>query len=369
MVALDKSGQQTQAKQLLARARTLLGGDWDSDKASEIYEESEDLAQATQKTEQPDLSEALLGFSAYFSSFVDGSMMPRAAQIAQLRALLDSVADALQRLANDVQVSDIATNVRETEGEHVYLLSAKAGLANTLLARFSGKSFGVKQFNDAKSLLRALLKSSSKALVIDAELLIALRAEIKAMGEGAPNLPPCVVISERDGLGLRLQANRIGAEGFLLWPSEARGVGDRLQELISDRASSYQVMIVDDDVSMTMFCASILKRNGMNVQSHNHPEAALRAVSSFRPEVILVDLYMPDISGLELLELFRAHPATMFTPVILLSGDEDAEKRFDTLIFGGDDYPTKPIRPRHLVAAVTARAKRARWMKREFKRG
>jgi DNA-binding response OmpR family regulator len=104
----------------------------------------------------------------------------------------------------------------------------------------------------------------------------------------------------------------------------------------------------------------------MHTLTINEPAAALGVLQDFQPDVILVDLYMPDINGMEMLALFRAHPKTLVTPVILLSGDEDAERRFDTLLTGGDDYLTKPIRPRHLVAAVTSRAKRARWLKREL---
>ena len=59
------------------------------------------------------------------------------------------------------------------------------------------------------------------------------------------------------------------------------------------------------------------------------------------------------------------HPRTAFTPVVLLSGDADVEKRFDALHIG-DDFLLKPIRPRHLVAAVTSRARRARWMRRDM---
>jgi PleD family two-component response regulator len=98
----------------------------------------------------------------------------------------------------------------------------------------------------------------------------------------------------------------------------------------------------------------------------NTPTNALKILEDFSPDVILADLYMPDITGLELLALYRSHQRTVFTPVILLSGDDDTEKRFDALHFGGDDYLTKPIRPRHLVAAVTNRARRARWQQREL---
>ncbi|MBL8242547.1 MAG: GGDEF domain-containing response regulator, partial [Rhodanobacteraceae bacterium] len=65
--------------------------------------------------------------------------------------------------------------------------------------------------------------------------------------------------------------------------------------------------------------------------------------------------------------LFRAHPKTAFTPVVLISGDEDQERRFETLTAGGDDYLLKPLRPKHLVAAVTGRAQRSRWLRRALR--
>ena len=60
---------------------------------------------------------------------------------------------------------------------------------------------------------------------------------------------------------------------------------------------------------------------------------------------------MPQLSGFELLALFRVHPRTAFTPVLLLSGDADMEKRFDPLHIG-DDFLLKPIWPRHRLYQV-----------------
>jgi PleD family two-component response regulator len=117
---------------------------------------------------------------------------------------------------------------------------------------------------------------------------------------------------------------------------------------------------------MRLYCASVLRHNNLDAQAFATPEEALQALHHFTPDVILADLYMPQISGFELVALFRAHPRTAFTPVVLISGDSDTEKRFAALHIGGDDYLTKPIRPRHLVAAVTGRARRARSMRREL---
>jgi PleD family two-component response regulator len=177
---------------------------------------------------------------------------------------------------------------------------------------------------------------------------------------------PLVVLSDHDIIDVRLAAMRVAAEAVFVLPEDADRVAPRLAGLIADRSEPYRVLIVDDDNSMRLFCASVLRHNALETRAVATPEEALQVLHEFTPDVILADLYMPQISGFELLSLFRAHPRTAFTPVVLLSGDSDTEKRFAALHIGGDDYLTKPIRPRHLVAAVTSRARRARWMRREL---
>ena len=118
---------------------------------------------------------------------------------------------------------------------------------------------------------------------------------------------------------------------------------------------------------MTMVVDSVLRRSGMDTRVINDPCLALAILDTFVPDVILLDLHMPGLSGLELLSLFRAHTKTAFTPVVLISGDENQERRFETLTAGGDDYLLKPLRPKHLVAAVSGRAQRSRWLRRALR--
>ena len=73
-----------------------------------------------------------------------------------------------------------------------------------------------------------------------------------------------------------------------------------------------------------------------------------------------MDLHMPGLSGTELTSLIRQHEVFLHTPIVFLTGDPDPEKQFEVLEFGADDFLQKPIRPRHLVAAIESRVKRAR---------
>ena len=175
------------------------------------------------------------------------------------------------------------------------------------------------------------------------------------------------VVSRSDEPRLRLKAGQAGADGFFVLPADVDALAVEIVEVLRDRLDPYRALIIDDDSSMTMVVESVLKRSGMESRVINDPTQALSTLENFVPDVILLDLHMPGLNGLELLSLFRAHPKTAFTPVVLISGDEDQERRFETLTAGGDDYLIKPLRPKHLVAAVTGRAQRSRWLRRALR--
>src|SRR6201999_1995064 len=134
-------------------------------------------------------------------------------------------------------------------------------------------------------------------------------------------------------------------------------------ELIeTERTNPFRIMIVEDDRSQTLFAESILRKAGMETLAITEGLSALDELDRFRPELILMDLYMPDVDGMELTALIREREAFISTPIVFLSGEHDADKHFEALNAGGDDFLSKPIRPKHLISAVTNRVRRARSM-------
>ncbi|REI37667.1 response regulator, partial [Xanthomonas oryzae pv. oryzae] len=80
----------------------------------------------------------------------------------------------------------------------------------------------------------------------------------------------------------------------------------------------------------------------------------------YHPDLILMDLHMPELDGIRLTTLIRQQPGQQLLPIVFLTGDPDPERQFEVLDSGADDFLTKPIRPRHLIAAVSNRIRRAR---------
>jgi PleD family two-component response regulator/EAL domain-containing protein (putative c-di-GMP-specific phosphodiesterase class I) len=172
-----------------------------------------------------------------------------------------------------------------------------------------------------------------------------------------------VALSSEGELPRRLRAVRSGVDAFIALPANANDVIARIGELIeTERTNPFRIMIVEDDRSQTIFAESILRKAGMETLAINEGLSALDELDRFRPELILMDLYMPDVDGMELTALIREREAFLSTPIVFLSGEHDADKHFEALNAGGDDFLSKPIRPKHLISAVTNRVRRARQM-------
>jgi len=162
-------------------------------------------------------------------------------------------------------------------------------------------------------------------------------------------------------LPVRLRAMRAGADAFVALPAQVEDVATRISELLdADSADPFRVLIVEDDRSQAMFAESILRKAGMTTRMCTDPLAALDQLDEFQPELILMDLYMPACDGMELTSIIREREAFVSTPIVFLSGEQNEEKHFQALDSGGDDFLSKPIRPKHLIAAVTNRVRRAR---------
>ncbi|WP_182335376.1 EAL domain-containing protein [Stenotrophomonas acidaminiphila] len=122
----------------------------------------------------------------------------------------------------------------------------------------------------------------------------------------------------------------------------------------------YRVLIVEDDRSQALFAQSVLHGAGMQAIVQMDAEGVQQAIVEHRPDLILMDLHMPGLDGMRLTALIRQNPHQQLLPIVFLTGDPDPERQFEVLDSGADDFLTKPIRPRHLVAAVANRIRRSR---------
>jgi DNA-binding response OmpR family regulator len=116
-----------------------------------------------------------------------------------------------------------------------------------------------------------------------------------------------------------------------------------------------KVLVVDDDPDLLDLVSFNLRKAGFWVGTADDGAQALSKVRSFSPDLMLLDVMMPELDGLEICEMLRRDPATAGIPIILLTALSSELARINGLGSGADDYVTKPFSVKDLVARVTAR--------------
>ena len=174
---------------------------------------------------------------------------------------------------------------------------------------------------------------------------------------------PVVFISVRDDWPARLAATRAGASAYLVKPIDYDVLAAHLSEQIAPlQRDPYRVLIVEDEIELGEHFAEVLRGAGMLVEVLPHPEGILDVLARLLPDLILMDLYMPGCTGIEVTGVVRQIEAYQGIPIVFLSTEPLKEKRHAALRLGGDDFLRKPILNDDLVDAVAHRAERFRFL-------
>jgi len=115
--------------------------------------------------------------------------------------------------------------------------------------------------------------------------------------------------------------------------------------------SRHTILVVDDSPDMRQFMANIFNKE-YTVETAADGEEAEQIVRSKPIDIIITDLMMPNVDGLELTQFIKKNPDLDFIPVILLTAKTAIESRLEALEYGADDYVTKPFEPEYLRARV-----------------
>ena len=113
-----------------------------------------------------------------------------------------------------------------------------------------------------------------------------------------------------------------------------------------------KIMVVDDDVEATKLLEGILGYQGYEVVSVNDSTLALQKASQTAPNMILLDLMMPQIDGFKLCRMLREDRQFIFTPIIILTALNDEDSKAVAFGAGADDYITKPYLPTKLLNMI-----------------
>ncbi len=120
-----------------------------------------------------------------------------------------------------------------------------------------------------------------------------------------------------------------------------------------------RILVVDDDKEIVRIIRAYLEKAGYNVTAAYEGETALHIIRSDRPDLVVLDLMLPDRDGWDITRIVRGDPALAATPIVMLTARVEGEDRVMGLELGADDYVPKPFNPHEVVARVRAVLRRA----------
>ena len=120
-----------------------------------------------------------------------------------------------------------------------------------------------------------------------------------------------------------------------------------------------KILVVDDEVDVTELLSYNLKQRGFVSQSVNDPKQALEVAKTFKPDLIVLDIMMPEVSGLQVCRMIRQESTLKGIPIIFLSAKTEEGDRIEGFESGADDYVCKPFSPKELMLRVLVILKRA----------
>ncbi len=286
---------------------------------------------------------------------------------AHLAKLTEEVAAVDQSQEAELRVKEVLDAAERSqsgsEKKIVFLCEDDPFQRQSFATQIGCFGFEVISFDKLESFRDAVRTSPPDAIVMDMTFPQRPEGGSEVVGElnaGAGTLPPTIFISSQEELPYRLSAVRAGSSAYFVKPLNIIELCSTLHAMTSSaKPEPYRVMIVDDDVNLANYHALFLQEAGMETLTVDQPLLQLMdALLEFKPDLILMDMYMPECNGMELAHVIRQMSAFFSIPIVFLSSETDADKQFQAMRMGGDEFLTKPIKPEHLVSAVAVRAER-----------
>jgi diguanylate cyclase (GGDEF)-like protein len=293
------------------------------------------------------------------------------AKFSELRGFLDALWNAAQVTPGEVGAElDILEEPAQENGNEpervVCLLMEDASRCQDLTDQLGFFGFSVYTVTGVED-IEAFLKDRYRvASVVDAGLLpeTAGNCGLRRLRDEYPELFSLIVLSEEDNYDWRLKAVRCGGDGFIAEPVEITHLVDKIETVCHPMSRvPYHVVLVDDDPEFISYLAMVLQNAGMITSVVTDPRNLFEVMVESKPELIILDIYMPDCDGIELARMIRQQEAYVGIPIVFLSVERDARKQLEAIREGADDFFVKPIDANHLVTAIRMRAQRTRDMR------
>jgi DNA-binding response OmpR family regulator len=186
--------------------------------------------------------------------------------------------------------------------------------------------------------------------------------EWRTLSQVAARFPGVAVIvaTARGDLPDRLQAAQLGARGFLQKPLSAESVRDAVAGVLPAPGRPPRILCVDDDPALLAAVEAVLGPRGIEVHTLDDPLHFWARLGEVAPDLLVLDIEMPHVNGIELCRVVRADARWRSLPVVFLTARVEPETVYRVFAAGADDFVAKPFVGPELEARIRNRLDRAR---------
>jgi len=193
--------------------------------------------------------------------------------------------------------------------------------------------------------------------ILEGPILQALLRFITQLTQQLPQVPLLLITPQAD-FGNRLDLIRRGGTVVLEYPMAPTEILDVMTQALHASYRNSKIMIVDDDTHHLQQVIQQLQPWNFQITPLANPQRFWSLFTQVLPDLVILDIEMPHVSGFELCQVLRSHPQWQNLPIIFLSIHAEQEKQDQAFAIGADDYITKPIRDKDLGLRLVNRLKR-----------
>lgn len=345
---------------------------WDQETAQSLMFEIHNLRGFSAANSFTSLNEIAEKTEDFIVELREANVAPTIKDQKTLKTLITNLSDCVNDICKQTpshKESNIVidTNI-SSKSPLILIVDDDKNFCNTLALQLEHLGYRTRSINELNELSQSIKNHHPQAIFMDIIFNGQTNAGtkmIKTIRDEEDISVPIVFMSARDDMSSRLEAVRSDGIAFL---SKNFNLGE-LKNLIEviipiQRNHSYKVLIIDDDKISSSFCSAILEHAGIHVSCLYTHENMFESIVNFDPDVILLDMYMPNVDGFEMSSVIRQHQNFSAIPIVIMSSETDINKQFRMRSVGADDFILKPFKPHHLIDTIMNRIQRSRQTKR-----
>lgn len=318
-----------------------------------------DLSQLTHNCDDVNIADTAAQMRRLVSMNMTAGFLPEAE-----RARLTGLIGRLRRILSDSVVRGALTEMTSVIAcAQDELIVVSAAYPEALLAKLKGSGFQTRHLGDLRETETLLLRALPLAILIDVEFPEGSLAGIEMIGRLRNRVDmkaPVFFLSERDSFDQRLAAVRAGGAGYFIKPVETSTLLKKLNNRLSYKTLQDRrgVLIIDDSPGKGSAISAALEAKGIAVRVVDQPRLVLQVIESFTPELIVLDMDLRGLDGIDLAGMLRQHPACEDRAIILITGRRDPDRQLATLDVERTELLIKPVATEYLAGLVTFHLRR-----------